>query len=82
MPAPTAASVSREYVGSEVGFAETVAVASATPIFDFCAGESSRAPMGTVKVDLLQSLLQDQVLFPQGIIALLAFWVPDGDVSR
>lgn len=82
MPAPTAARVPREYDWSKLESEKTVAVAPATPIFDFCAGESSRVPAWIVKVDLVQSLLQDQVLFPQGIKALLAFRVPSCDVSR
>lgn len=58
-------------------------VASALPILDICAGESSRVPASIVKVDLVeQSLLHDQVLFPQGVMALVEFDFPAYDISR
>lgn len=72
IPAPTIATVLFEKVASvEMGPEMTVAVGSATPILDFWAGESSRVPTGRGKVFLVQSLPQDQVLFPHGIIALV-----------
>jgi hypothetical protein len=86
IPAPTAARVAREYeegLALEVEFGKTVVVAPAIPIFDICAGESSRVPASIVKVDLVeQSLLHDQVLFPQGVMAFVELDLPDHDVSR